>query len=100
MYTRARPPATGPLCRAIEDDAAPEPNGPVLFAAFQQRRFFLQSQRRWNELARTARIAVVFADFGEAAAAGGPPPGPAPVRVPLPADARPITTGVAPIAAR
>lgn len=63
----------------------PRAERPALFAAFQQGRFFLQSQRRWNELARTARVAVVFADFGEPAAAGGPPRGPVPVRVPLPA---------------
>jgi MerR family transcriptional regulator, light-induced transcriptional regulator len=75
------------LTRAMEDECCARAERPVLFAAFQQRRFFLQSQRRWNELARTARVAVVFADFGEPAAASGPPPGPAPIRVPLPADA-------------
>jgi MerR family transcriptional regulator, light-induced transcriptional regulator len=75
------------LTRAIEDECCARAERPVLFAAFQQRRFFLQSQRRWNELARTARLAAVFADFGGPAAAGGPPPGPVPVRVPLPADA-------------
>jgi DICT domain-containing protein len=63
----------------------PRSERPALFAAFQQGRFFHQSQRRWNELARTARLAAVFADFGEPAAAGGPPRGPVPVRVPLPA---------------
>jgi DICT domain-containing protein len=75
------------LTRAIEDECCARAERPVLFAAFQQRRFFLRSQRRWNELARTARVVVVFADFGEPAAANRPPPGPAPVRVPLPADA-------------
>ena len=54
----------------------PRAERPALFAAFQQGRFFLQLQRRWNELARTARVAVVFADFGEPPAAGGPPRGP------------------------
>src|SRR6185295_18728466 len=61
--------------------------GMSLHAAFQRQRFFHQSQRRWNELARTARVVVVFADFGEPAAENRPPRGPAPVRVPLPADA-------------
>ena len=75
------------LTRAIEDECCARAERPVLFAAFQRQRFFLQSQRRWNELARTARVVVVFADFGEPAAAGGPPRGSAPIRVPLPADA-------------
>jgi MerR family transcriptional regulator, light-induced transcriptional regulator len=75
------------LTRAIEDECCARAEQPVLFAAFQQQRFFLQSQPRWDELARTARAVVVFAGFGEPAAAGGPPRGSAPVRVPLPADA-------------
>jgi DICT domain-containing protein len=75
------------LTRAIEDECCARAERPVLFAAFQWQRFFLQSQRRWNELARTARVVVVFADFGEHAAASGPPRGPVPIRVPLPADA-------------
>ena len=42
---------------------------------------------------------VVFADFGESAAANRPPRGPAPVRVPLPADApaRREWTGLGPL---
>jgi DICT domain-containing protein len=75
------------LTRAIEDECCARAERPVLFAAFQRQRFFHQSQRRWNELARTARVVVVFADFGESAAENRPPRGPAPVRVPLPADA-------------
>ena len=75
------------LTRAIEDECCARAERPVLFAAFQQQRFFLQSQPRWNELARTARVAVVFADFAEPTAASGPPPGPVPIMVPLPADA-------------
>jgi MerR family transcriptional regulator, light-induced transcriptional regulator len=75
------------LTRAIEDECCARAERPVLFAAFQQQRFFLQSQPRWNELARTARAMVVFADFAEPAAVSGPPRGPVPVMVPLPADA-------------
>jgi DICT domain-containing protein len=76
------------LTRAIEDECCAAAERPVLFASFQQQRFFRQSQDRWNELARTARAVVVFADFGTLAAAEIPPPDePAPVRVPLPADA-------------
>jgi len=76
------------LTRAIEDECCAAAERPVLFASFQQQRFFRQSQDRWNELARTARAVVVFADFGKLAAAKIPPPDePAPVRVRLPADA-------------
>jgi DICT domain-containing protein len=75
------------LTRAIEDECCARAERPVLFAAFQRQRFFLQSQRRWNELARTARAVVVFADFGEPAAGNRPPRGPALIKVPLPADA-------------
>ena len=76
------------LTRAIEDECCARAERPVLFAAFQRQRFFLQSQPRWDELARTARSVIVFADFGKPAGAGGSPPGStAPLRVPLAADA-------------
>jgi MerR family transcriptional regulator, light-induced transcriptional regulator len=76
------------LTRAIEDECCAQAERPVLFASFQQQRFFRQSQRRWNELARTARIAVVFADFSGPNAAGRRPAGQsAPIRVPLAQDA-------------
>jgi DICT domain-containing protein len=76
------------LTRAIEDECCARAERPVLFAAFQRQRFFLQSQRRWDEIARTARAVIVFADFGEPAGAGGPPLGSAvPIRVPLMSDA-------------
>lgn len=76
------------LTRAIEDECCARAERPVLFAAFQRQRFFLQSQQRWNELARTARVMIAFADFGEPGGAGGPPPGSAtPIKVPLMADA-------------
>jgi MerR family transcriptional regulator, light-induced transcriptional regulator len=73
------------LTRAIEDECCARAERPVLFAGFQRQRFFRHSEERWNELARTARLVVVFADFSESAEAGGRPPGgPAPIRVPLP----------------
>ena len=76
------------LTRAIEDECCARAERPVLFAAFQQQRFFDQSQRRWDELARTARAVIVFADFDEPAGTGAPLPGSAaPIRVPLMADA-------------
>jgi DICT domain-containing protein len=75
------------LTRAIEDECCARAERPVLFAGFQRQRFFFQSQRRWDELARTARVMVAFADFGDLAGAGGPPGSAAPVMVPLAADA-------------
>jgi DICT domain-containing protein len=76
------------LTRAIEDECCARAERPVLFASFQRQRFFRQSEERWNELTRTARVVVVFADFSSPAEASGRPPGePAPIRVPLPEDA-------------
>ena len=42
-----------------------------LFGAFQRERFYRQARPRWEELARTARSAVVFADFKAAGTAAG-----------------------------
>ena len=76
------------LTRAIEDECCARAERPVLFASFQRQRFFRQSEERWNELARTARVVVVFADFSGPAKAGRrPPKEPAPIRVPLSEDA-------------
>ena len=70
------------LSRAIEDECCARAERPVLFASFQRERFYRQSKARWVELARTARVAVVFADFPE-------PPNdtPPPVELPLPGTA-------------
>jgi MerR family transcriptional regulator, light-induced transcriptional regulator len=74
--------------RAIEDECCARAEQPVLFASFQQQRFFRHSEERWNELARTARIVVVFADFRTSDGPGDLAAGaPVPIRVPLPADA-------------
>jgi DICT domain-containing protein len=51
------------LSRALEDECALRARRPVVFGAFQQERFYRESERRWRELARTAELAVVFADF-------------------------------------
>jgi MerR family transcriptional regulator, light-induced transcriptional regulator len=76
------------LTRAVEDECCARAERPVLFASFQQQRFFDHSQQRWNELARTARVAVVFADFSGPNAAGRLRAGQsAPIRVALPPDA-------------
>jgi len=72
------------LTRAVEDECCARAERPVLFACFQHERFFRRSERRWNELARTSRLVVVFADFS---GPDLPPRKRAPIRVPLPADA-------------
>ncbi|WP_304724756.1 DICT sensory domain-containing protein [Conexibacter sp. CPCC 206217] len=51
------------ISRAIEDESLASAERPVVLAAFQRERFYRQVQRRWDELARTARLAVVLADF-------------------------------------
>ena len=51
------------LSHAIEDELCARAGAPVLFAAFQRVRFYRAAVRRWGELARTAELAVAFADF-------------------------------------
>lgn len=51
------------ISRAIEDESLAAAEQPVVLATFQRERFYRQVQRRWEELARTARLAVVLADF-------------------------------------
>jgi DICT domain-containing protein len=51
------------LTRALEDECALRARRPIVFGAFQQERFYRKSEPRWRELARTAEVAVVFADF-------------------------------------
>jgi DICT domain-containing protein len=72
------------LTRAVEDECCARAEQPVLFASFQRERSFRRSESRWQELARTSRLVVVFADFGEPHL---PPRPGTPIRVPLPADA-------------
>jgi DICT domain-containing protein/predicted DNA-binding transcriptional regulator AlpA len=48
------------LTHAIEDECCARAREPVLFASFQQERHYRQARPRWDELARTARRAVVF----------------------------------------
>ena len=70
------------LPRAVEDECCARAEYAALFASFQSERNYRQSQQRWNELARTAQVVVVFADFGEDAITGT-----SPLEIPLPADA-------------
>lgn len=67
------------LTRAMEDECCARAEAPVLFGCFQERRFYDRSRKRWLELARTARTAVVMADFDDTR---GPRQGPE--LIPLP----------------
>jgi MerR family transcriptional regulator, light-induced transcriptional regulator len=58
------------LTWAMEDELCARAAQPTLFAAFQEERFYRQAAARWRELARGARSAVVFADFGAGHRAG------------------------------
>lgn len=51
------------LTHAMEDECCARAKTPILIASFQHERFFAHAEPRWSELARTARTAVVFADF-------------------------------------
>ncbi len=53
------------VTRAIEDECCARAAQPILFASFQSKRFYRQSQARWHELARTAQHVTVFADFDD-----------------------------------
>ena len=67
------------LSHAIEDEALARAERLMVFGSFQRERFYRQAQLRWRELARTADVAVVFADFAALRAPRG-----APVEIPLP----------------
>lgn len=51
------------LTHAIEDESLSRAERPLLFGAFQRRRFYRQSEARWREFARQAELSIVFADF-------------------------------------
>ena len=51
------------LSHAIEDECTARAEQVLLFVAFQRVRFYRASEPRWRELARTAELAVAFADF-------------------------------------
>ncbi|MCW2954070.1 MAG: putative sensor protein [Conexibacter sp.] len=70
------------ISSAIEDESLAAAERPIVLGSFQRERFYRQAQRRWQELARTARLAVVLADFPQARAHGA-----GPIEVPLGADA-------------
>lgn len=48
---------------AIEDEFCAQAPSAHLYGAFQQQRYYEHARARWQDLARTAASAVVFADF-------------------------------------
>jgi DICT domain-containing protein len=70
------------LSRALEDECCAQADHSLLFASFQRERHYRASEDRWRDLSRTARAAVVFADFDHVAASSSRP-----VEVAVPADA-------------
>ncbi len=70
------------VSQAIEDECGAGAEKAILFATFQQERFYRRAQARWRDLAGPARFAAVLADFEQLR---DPPDGP--VEVPIdPAD--------------
>src|SRR3954454_62883 len=51
------------LSHAIEDECLARAHAPVLVGSFQRERFFRSEEPRWAGFARTAAVAVAFADF-------------------------------------
>jgi MerR family transcriptional regulator, light-induced transcriptional regulator len=77
---RLAKPAMLALSRAVEDETLAAALRPLLIGAFQRPRFYESSRSRWSELARTASLAVVLADFSTSRAARQS--GPALVKIP------------------
>jgi DNA-binding transcriptional MerR regulator len=95
------------ITRAIEDECSARAGQEALFAGFQRERYYRQSGERWRELARTARVVIVFADFGESSAPGessasGAAPAPGEPSAPdaWPAPGEPSASGAAPLTVR
>lgn len=70
------------LTRAIEDEYCARAEHAMLFASFQEQRYYRRSEARFNDLARTADSVTVFADFDAATGGNGEPR-----QVPVPAGA-------------
>ncbi len=66
------------LSHAIEDECLARAERPLLFASFQRERYYRRREARWLELARTAELACVFAEFAEPCA---PLVGPVEIRI-------------------
>ena len=66
-------PAILALTRAIEDEYCAHAAEGLLVGCFQRERFYRRAERRWRELARTARLAVALAEFPAARLGPGGP---------------------------
>jgi DICT domain-containing protein len=69
------------LSHAIEDEVLARAESGVLFASFQQERFYRRAESRWRQLAEGAALAIVFAQFERLRASSRP------MEVPLPEEA-------------
>lgn len=67
------------LSHAIEDESSSGGGELVLIGAFQRELHYRQAEPRWREIARSAELAFVFADFARVRRPRG-----APVEVPIP----------------
>jgi MerR family transcriptional regulator, light-induced transcriptional regulator len=73
------------ISHAIEDEFCARGDAGVMIATFQHERFYRRAERRWRDLARTAELAVVMADFERRREPRG-----GPLELPLP-EAEPVT---------
>jgi DICT domain-containing protein/predicted DNA-binding transcriptional regulator AlpA len=63
------------LTWAMEDECCARAEQPTLFAAFQLEEHYRHAEARWEELDRTSRRTVVFADFADGVRADATKPG-------------------------
>lgn len=76
-----RKPAVLAISRAIEDERCASAATGLILGSFQRVRFYRDVQRRWEDVARTAEVAVAMADFDDVFDEPGRP-----VEVPLAPD--------------
>ena len=67
------------MSHAIEDEYCARGGPAVLIATFQREAFYRRAERRWRDLARTAELAIVLADFDRSRRPRG-----GPIELPLP----------------
>jgi len=61
------------LSRAIEDECLARAGRPVVAGSFQTERAYRTAEHRWREIARTAALTFVLAEFGRARSPRGGP---------------------------
>ena len=70
---RLRKPTLVALSRAIEDECLARAGRPVVAGSFQTERAYRIAEHRWREIARTAALTFVLAEFGRARSPRGGP---------------------------